>query len=141
MSTNKKQDKNKIDQIIDVISESAESNIDFLKEALSDEGFNYEDLENEGIDFIRSFKRKSIFEKSKQKNKRLLELVNKFKSDKYNYTKQEIITELKGIFSGKLAAAYFQKLESVDEKDLKNIIDETEILKLFEAELKEKNDI
>jgi hypothetical protein len=126
--------------LIEVISESVENNVDALRESLAEEGYNYDDLVSEGLHFIHSLEREMRFDNARKNQNRLMQLLNEVRTSTYMGTKGELLATLKTMFSGNLAAAYFQKLELIHEADLKKIIKETEILELFADELKSEND-
>ena len=130
-----------LNHLIEVISESVENDEDTLREAFADERLNYDDIVHKGLQFISSLERDIRFKRARLKQQKLIQLLNNVKTDTYKRTKNELINTLKGMFSGNLAAAYFHKLESANEEDLTKIVNETEILKLFEDEMRKEKDI
>lgn len=128
-----------LDHLIDVISESVEDDPKALREALKEEGFDYDKIVADGLEFIHTLERKQKFAHAQEKQNKLMKLLEDVRSNVFQGTKDELIDMFKGLFAGEAAAAYFHKLQSVEEEDLREIIKEAEILKLFAEEIAQQD--
>jgi len=129
-----------LNHLIDVISESLENDPDALKEALAEEGINQDELIAEGLHFVKTLEREQRFAEAQEKQNRLTQLLDAVRTNKFEGTKDELLATLKGFFSDKVALAYFNKLKSIEEEDLRKIVTEIETLKLFAKEMENETD-
>jgi hypothetical protein len=135
---NQNPSKNFLVNLIDAISESIENNPDDLREALADEGLNYNDLAKEGLDFVKQLSREQRFASANERKERVLRLIQDFKSGHFIGKRPDLIVAFKELFSeGKAAAAFYHKLETFSDSDLKDMLNEAEVLKLLEKEIKD----
>lgn len=124
-----------LQNMIDVISESIEEDPQLLKEALKEEGINHEQLVNEGLQLIHKLEREQRLAQAKERREKFLKFFRSIQSMPDTRTRQELLEALRSDFGEELAVLH-HKLESIEDEDLRKIIEEAKRLKLFEEELK-----
>lgn len=126
-----------IQNLVDVISEAIEQDEGALKEALAEEGIDYDKLVNDGLQFIHTLEREQRFAIAKEKQERL-RFLRETMSNIYEGTKEELLDALRYLFTKEEYAAEFHKFESLELDDLKSILKDAKILELFEKDIKQK---
>ena len=130
-------DKKYLLNLIDFVSESLDK--EDLKNELKEEGFSYEELVQEGLNLVHGLDREQRIKLWTEKRNKFLAIIKDVVSKKYEGTKEELLSSLIKILPEKEQSpaiqTYFRKLESAEEDELKNIIEDAEILKLLEKEL------
>ena len=136
-----KPDKLFLNALLEFISEPIKQKPTELRRAFREEGLDYDRLAQEGLDLIHSFEREQRFTKAKENRHILLKLIEDVKIDRYKGRRQDLVTAFKKIFSpGKPNLAFFHKLESVDDNELQEMLNEATILEIFEKQLQKKKE-
>lgn len=141
MSSKKNQiDYNKyLNDLINLLSSSTEEDPKFLKESLETEGYNYDELVEEGINFVHDLEREYKFSIAKEKRRHYESLKNVVK-DTFQGTKEELLNALRSLITSGQLQTEFHKFESLEFDDLKSIVKDYNILDIIEKEFGEENE-
>jgi hypothetical protein len=124
--------------LVEAITDSAERDPEALREALREEGINHDELLREGLQLVHRLQRQQRFTLAKERREKMRKLVKEVTSQAYEGTKEDVLTSLRELFAGQEGSpavqTYFHKLESLPERDLREMISEAEILKLLKEE-------
>lgn len=117
---------------------SINGDVEFTKEFLTNHDFNYQKIITNGKYHINNLYNEQLLKSAAEKRRKLSKILKNIETKVFNTT-EEIMKELKDIFSIGLnnpeVKAYFHKLESSDKEDLIDMIKAKEILQLFSNEL------
>lgn len=130
-----------LENLIENICESVEQDPDSLKEALTEEGFNFSQLSKKGVQLARSLEREQRLKLAREKREKLLGLIDAAKQDLFKGNREKLISAFKEIFTPdkETVVAFFHKLETVNDEDLREMLNEAELLNLIEKQLKEED--
>ena len=128
--------------IANTITEDLKNDKKAVADALRDDGLDYNTVRAEGLDFIKSVKIESRRKWAQDKKERVLKLIEQVKQTRDKLMdRANILDQLSREFSGPEAVAYFQKITSLEDDDLQNILDESAVLRLLDEESRmEEND-
>jgi len=131
---------NFVKKLNSIISEYLIENPDALKEALEEEGINKDEIVGEGLDLVRKLSQQQRAAYTRQKNEKLLSIIREIKSSVEKLSRKQIIAKFKNLIPESEQdlsfQAFFRNLEKVNDDDLREMLDEAEILKI----LKSRND-
>ena len=141
MSSKKNQiDYNKyLNDLIVLLSSSTEEDPRLLRKSLETEGHNYDELLEEGINFIHGLERGYKFSFAKEKRRHYESLKNAVK-EPFQGTKEELLDALRSLITGGKLQTEFHKFESLEIEDLKSILKDFNILDIIEKEFGEENE-
>ena len=128
-----------LENLIENISDSAEQDPDSLKEALAEEGLNYSQLSKEGLQLAQSLEREQRLKIAREMREKLLGLIDAAKQDMFKGSREKLVTAFQEILTpgDEAVAAFFHKLETVDDEDLRKMLNKAELLDIIAKQLKE----
>ena len=127
-----------MDNLSEALYEAATVNEESLNEELRFSGYDPDALRQEGKVFIQRLKGQVRLEKARQRRKRLLEFVIQLRNSLSSKSdpKNQIATWLREEFghdvSGHALQAFYHKLETVDEEDIQSLVQDAELLRMWE---------
>ena len=128
-----------LENLIDNICESVEQNPASLEESLKEEGYDFAELKEEGLQLVHTLEREQRLEAARAKREKLLELIDSVKQDLFMGNREKLVLAFKEIFApGEAAVAFFHKLETIDDEDLREILNEATLLEIFEKQLQQQ---
>jgi len=135
MSKRQQHNKSFLTSLIAFISEPMDQNPVELKRAFKEQGLDYDELVRKGLQVVHSAEREERFAKAKEKRDLLLNLMKDVKADRYKDRRPDLVAAFEKIFSSEQASlAFFHKLESVNDEELREMLNEAEILEMFEKQ-------
>ncbi|OFV79814.1 MAG: hypothetical protein A2W26_11580 [Acidobacteria bacterium RBG_16_64_8] len=128
-------DREFLDRLYEAFGEATSQNEQVLRESLSDEGIDPDDLVRRGLHLVRELSRQQRLVAARTRLDRVREVVKGVARSGERFTgdvRRAIASALAGEGEGALAQAYFRKLESVEPEDLQSLVDDAKILELLE---------
>lgn len=135
-----------VENLSESLYEAATENEESLNEELRLSGYDPDALRREGKTFIQRLKGQVRLARAKQRRKRLLDFVDHVKESLSSNrdTKYQIGIWLRGEFghvaSNQALQAFYHKLDTIDEEDMKNLAQDAELLQLWEDLEKESEE-
>lgn len=125
-----------LENALDALFESLENNPELLREALEEEGYNYESLVAHGKSLAQTLRQECVIDEVKMKRERIEGVLNNIKTSLPTLAdKEEILKFLNSLFPGSVGQpayqALFRKLENDDIASLRGIADDAELLKVI----------
>ena len=137
MQSNKNSYLSFIKNLNSIISEYLIENPDALKEALEEEGINQDKIVAEGLDLVRKLSQQQRAAYAREKNEKLLSIVREIKSSVTKLSRKQIIAKFKNLIPESeqdlAVQTFFRDLEKVNDDDLREMLDEAEILKILRS--------
>ena len=131
----KKKSKTELLRLIDTVGDDLLLNADGAETYLKDSGYDIEDLQREGINFINTLKGKSRLELAKKKRSELVEKIkkywNKIEPEFLNKTREDLIKILISS-KGEQLRFQFRNLEKLSDDDLLEMSKEEQLLEYIE---------
>ncbi len=121
-----------INHLLHFLYSDVENNPEQVKDILSENDYNYDELVEDGLKFIGDIERKQRTVLAREKRKRMIEALVNFSKETGHETKETLFKKLKELAAGdeQLQLA-FHKLESLSEDDLRNILNDVEALRML----------
>ena len=131
----KKKSKTELLRLIDTVGDDLLLNADGAETYLKDSGYDIEDLQREGVNFINTLKGKSRLELAKKKRSELVEKIkkywNKIEPEFLNKTREDLIKILISS-KGEQLRFQFRNLEKLSDDDLLEMSKEEQLLEYIE---------
>lgn len=134
----------KLNRLLNFIYDDEDLNPGDVKEALTEYNINQDELVENGLRFIKSLEKQQRVEKAQAIRQKLIRAYAEFIGKHKGKTPKDALKKLKELLSpeeqkSQLALAFFNKLESIDEKEAHSILSEAEFLKAIDEELGKLN--
>ncbi|MCH7973854.1 MAG: hypothetical protein IH949_08210 [Bacteroidetes bacterium] len=130
--------KQELDKIFKEIEGEILDNSDFAKEYLEEVGYDLNELNKKGIDFIEKMKGKARLKLAKEKRFKIVEEIKKYLSQLNKDVKMQSRQILIDILKGEQLSFQFRDLEKLSDEDLLEMVKEEQLLQYLE-ELKKDN--
>ena len=138
---NSSKNKKDLDKIFKSVEEEILDNSDFAKEYLVEAGYNLDELNKKGIDYIEKMKGKARLKHAKEKRFKIVEEIKiylaQLNSEVKMQSRQLLIDILKSS-RGEQLSFQFRDLEKLSDEDLLEMVKEEQLLQYLE-ELKKDN--
>jgi hypothetical protein len=133
-----------VDSLLQLIYEAVAVDAEARKEALDDFGVDASRIKERVLKRINALNRQHRLEQARALREKLIAVISEYKQNTVDNPKEFLVSKLKELFgAGPNAPAFssfFHKLESLDDSDIRGMIDETEILKILKEELKKEKE-
>jgi hypothetical protein len=133
-----------VDSLLQLIYEAVAVDAEARKEALEDFGVDASKIKERVRRRITALNRQHRLEQAHVLRERLIAVVSAYKQNTVDSPKEFLVSKLKELFGPSSNApafsSFFHKLESLNEDDIRGMIDETEILKILRQELKKEKE-
>lgn len=130
----------KLDRLLKFLYEPEESDLEAVRENLSDYGIDPDRLVEEGLAFVKSLEKQERTKLARMKRRKLAEVFDKLRKIDAKRPIDEVRRKIDEIFKtedgSQPAFAFFHKHEDLSDDDLRNLLSEAELLKRLEEEMK-----
>ena|ERR1700741_2187134 len=121
-----------VSKLLDFIFLENLNDTDRVKDLLDEYGYDYDDLSNRGVDFVRNLERKQRTLLARKKREKMIEALASVAKSMAHESKETLFKKLKELAAGDPQLQFaFHKLESLSEDDLRNILNDVEALRKF----------
>jgi hypothetical protein len=133
-----------VDSLLQLIYEAAAVDAEARSEALEDFGVDASRIKERVLKRINALNRQHRLEEARALREKLIAVISEYKQNTVDNPREFLVSKLKELFGGGPNApafsSFFHKLESLDDSDIRGMIDETEILKILKEELKKEKE-
>lgn len=138
---NSSKNKKDLDKIFKSVEEEILDNSDFAKEYLVEAGYNLDELNKKGIDYIEKMKGKARLKHAKEKRFKIVEEIKIYLAQLNSEVKmqpRQLLIDILKSSRGEQLSFQFRDLEKLSDEDLLEMVKEEQLLQYLE-ELKKDN--